>query len=105
MSDYFPSTSDVVIVEEAVWFTLPDLCRACRVASTQVLVLVEEGILEPVGSGPQDWRFSGTSLARARMALRLIRDLELNSSGTALVLELLDEIAALRQRLQRAGLR
>jgi chaperone modulatory protein CbpM len=34
----------------------------------------------------------------------LAQDLEINPPGVALALELLDQIAALRRRLQRAGL-
>ena len=44
------------------------------------------------------------SLRRVRAALRLTRDMELNAAATALVLDLLDEIEALRSRLRRAGL-
>ena len=36
--------------------------------------------------GPEDWRFEGPSLRRARAALRLARDLELGVAGTALVM-------------------
>jgi hypothetical protein len=40
-------------------------------------------------------------LSIARKARRLSGDLELNAAGTAIVLELLAEIRALRTRLQR----
>ncbi len=86
-------------------FTLDEFCRTCDVARTEVVMLVQEGVLEPSGRGPQDWEFGGSSLRRARMAVRLARDLELGANGTALVLGLLDEIEALRSRLRRAGIR
>jgi chaperone modulatory protein CbpM len=92
-----------VVVEETLHFTLVQLCRACRAEQQQLIVLVEEGVLQPAGDTPRDWVFSGPSLRRARAALRLSRDLELNTSGTALVLDLLDEIEALRSRLKRLG--
>ena len=50
---------------------------------------------------------SGAILMLAWMdgeALRLTRDLELDPAGVALALDLLDEIAVLRTRLQRAGI-
>jgi chaperone modulatory protein CbpM len=95
---------DCLIVEEEIRFTLADLCRACRSESAQVIALVDEGVLEPaVGGGPEDWLFSGPSLRRARVALRLDRDLELGVAGTALVLDLLDEIQTLKSRLRRLG--
>jgi chaperone modulatory protein CbpM len=61
---------------------------------------VSEGVLSPAGGSPQDWRFSGDSLKRAKTAARLMRDLELNSPGVALALDLLDEIHQLRQQLE-----
>jgi len=93
------------IVEEAVQFTLVELCQACSAEEEHVLTWVFEGVLEPLGTSPRDWRFSGESLRRARLARRLAHDLELNPPGIALALDLLDEIAALQARLQRAGIR
>ncbi|HMN82923.1 MAG TPA: chaperone modulator CbpM [Burkholderiaceae bacterium] len=92
-----------VLVEEQIEFTLNDLSRACRVERQRLVALVEAGVLEPTGDRPDDWRFEGASLRRARTALRLGRDFELDASATALVLDLLDEIETLRGRLQRYG--
>ncbi|MEO7806421.1 MAG: chaperone modulator CbpM [Steroidobacteraceae bacterium] len=63
--------------------------------------LIDEGILVPSGAQPDDWEFHGNSLARARIAIRLMRDLELNLAGTAIVLDLLAEIELLRSHPQR----
>lgn len=93
-----------LVVEEELEFTLADLCHACDAEPAQLVDLVGEGVLEPAGQGPQDWRFSGPSLRAARTALRLSRDLGLTPAATALVLDLLAENAALRARLRRAGL-
>lgn len=92
-----------VVVEEDVHLTLLELCQACSAEQEHVLTWVFEGVLEPVGDSPEEWRFSGESLRRARLAQRLSRDLELNPPGVALALDLLDEIAELRARLQRIG--
>ncbi len=91
------------VVEEEVHLTLVELCQACSADEEHVMTWVFEGVLEPAGESPQDWRFSGESLRRARLALRLSNDLELNPPGVALALDLLDEIAALRARLPRVG--
>jgi chaperone modulatory protein CbpM len=92
------------VVEEEVQLTLMELCQACNADEKYILAWISEGLLEPVGESPQDWRFSGNSLRRARLALRLSRDLEIDPAGVALALDLLDEIAVLRSRLQRVGL-
>ncbi len=92
-----------VIVEDDIRFTLEDLSRACGAEHAQLIVLVEEGVLEPGGSGPHDWMFSGASLRRARTALRMGRDLQLGVEGTALVLDLLEQIEDLRAQLRRLG--
>jgi len=93
------------VVEEEVHLTLVELCQACNAEEEHVLAWVFEGALEPVGQSPQEWRFTGDSLRRARLALRLTRDLEINPPGVALALDLLDDIAVLRAKLQRIGVR
>jgi len=103
MTDTNTSVTRAVLVEQEVQFTLVELSRACRVDSEQLITLVEEGVLTPIGDEPRHWRFGDSSLRRARTALRLTRDLELNAAGVALVLDLLDEIDALRSRLRRLG--
>jgi chaperone modulatory protein CbpM len=85
------------VVEEEVQMSLAELCRACDAERHLVEQLVEHGVLEPRGDAPQGWVFVGGSLRRTRVALRLMRDLDLNLPGAALAVELLDEIARLRR--------
>ena len=92
-----------VIVEEEVRFTLIELSRACRVGVEQVAVLVDEGVVTPRGDASRSWHFDGSDLRRVRTALRLARDLQLNAGATALVLDLLDQIDALKAGLRRVG--
>jgi chaperone modulatory protein CbpM len=80
--------------------TLGDLARCCELSAERLLILVDEGILEPRGSSERDWRFDAVDLARARCARRLERDLGLNAAGIALALELLEESRALRSRVR-----
>ncbi len=90
-----------VIVETDLQFSLPELGRACGVEVTLLESLVHEGVLTPHGDHPTQWRFEGSVLPRARTAARLLLDLELGVAGTALVLELLDEIDTLKSQLRR----
>jgi chaperone modulatory protein CbpM len=91
---------DICILEEQTQLTLNDLCCACSVPTEQIIELVDIGILEPIGSEPDHWNFDGINLNRARIALRLQRDIGIDLVGAALALELLDEIKLLRARLR-----
>jgi len=89
------------VIETRREMSLSDLCEVCTVTSERVVQLVDEGLVEPVGRKPAEWRFSGRSVTRVVVAERLSRDLRLNAAGAALVLDLLDEVKQLRQRLIR----
>jgi chaperone modulatory protein CbpM len=89
------------IIETRVEMSLTDLCKICSVTSERVVQLVDEGLVEPAGREPTEWRFSGVSVRRVVVAERLSRDLRLNAAGAALVLDLLEELKQLRQRLIR----
>jgi len=91
-----------LVVEEEIRLTLVELCQACRAPEQEVRAWVLEGVLEPAGGRPEDWTFGGSSLRRAQTAFRLSRDLEVNLAGIALALDLLDEIAELKSRLEGA---
>jgi chaperone modulatory protein CbpM len=101
MTALAPPVGGALVVELHLSFTFEGLCRASGASGPQVQALIDEGLLQPTGSQPGDWRFDGTCLARARTALRLARDLELGWAGAALVMDLLAEIAELRARLPR----
>ena len=93
--------AEVQVVEEHVRLSLVELCQACQASQDHVIAWVFEGVLEPLGTRPDEWYFTGPALRRARLAAWLTQDLELNPPGIALALDLLDEIAQLRARLQR----
>lgn len=89
------------IVEDEVHMTIVEISQATRAPEELIMSWVSEGVLSPAGSSPEDWRFSGDSLKRARTAAHLAHDLELNTPGVALALDLLDEITRLRNQLLR----
>lgn len=86
------------ILEEHDLVSIDDLCRSCTVEVETVSLLVDEGILDPVGSKVEQWRFTVTSLRRVKTAIHLQRDLGVNLAGAALALDLLDRIARLENR-------
>ena len=92
--------TETLVVEEQVSFTLPALCRASGAGRAQVHALVQEGLLQPTGQGPQDWHFGGDALAQTRRAMRLARDFQLDLPAVGLVVDLLAEIDRLRSTLR-----
>jgi chaperone modulatory protein CbpM len=91
-----------IIIDEQNALTLSELSRACAVQTGYIIELVDEGLLTPEAAEehePQRWRFTGTQMRRARVALRLQHDLGVNLAGVALALQLLDEVEMLRTRL------
>ena len=91
---------DGMLLDDEVRLTLSDLCRATGLHAEALIAMVEEGLIEPRGDSPRSWRFPATALARLNTAVRLQRDLQLNVSGVALALDLLDEVRALRARVR-----
>jgi len=98
-----PAPRPAVALETDFQFTLVGLSQACRIDSTQLQDWVAEGVITPIDRGSLPWRFAGADLQRARTAARLARDLALDAAALALVLDLLDRIAALDARLRRLG--
>ncbi len=86
------------IFDESAILSIEDLSRMCAVDERHILEFVEEGVLSVVNVS-SEWRFTGDALRRARLALRLERDLELNLAGVALAVELIEELARLRREL------
>ena len=85
------------IFEESALLTVKDLSRMCAVDERHIVEFVEEGVLSVVAVTSTEWQFTGAALRRARLALRLERDLELNLAGVALALELMEQLESLRR--------
>lgn len=83
----------------AAVYSLEELCQSCQGDVAWISELVEQGIIEPQGRSPSEWRFSSVSVVLAAKAKRFDRDLGLNPAGIALVFDLLNEIERLHARL------
>ena len=88
------------IFDESAILSIKDLSRMCAVDERHIVEYVEEGVLHVVEIDTTEWHFAGSALRRARLALRLERDLELNLAGVALALELMEELEHLRRELK-----
>ena len=95
-----PLQATSFVMEEMTGLTLDDVCRACSAHADIIIELVSEGVIDSThlvsGQTPEHWRFTGLHLHRAKVALRLHRDLGVNFAGVALALELMDELQALK---------
>ena len=99
MSSYDDHALSGVIFEEAALLTVKDLSRICAVDERHIVEFVEEGVLSVVEVDATEWHFTGADLRRARLALRLERDLEINLAGVALAIELMEELERVRREL------
>lgn len=81
--------------------TLLEVSRASSVHADYVVELVDEGVVEPAGRGPGQWRFSAVCLIKIRKAVRLQNDLGVNLAGVALALQLMEELELAHARIQR----
>ena len=82
-------------------WTLIEVCRVSGLDHEHLSLFIAHGVVDPVGAGPDDWRFSDRALLRLKKASRLQRDLGIDAAGIALALDLLDEIARLREEVAR----
>jgi chaperone modulatory protein CbpM len=87
------------LFDHSAILSIQDLSRMCNVDEAHIVEFVEEGVLN-VSRVSSQWHFTGDALRRARLAVRLERDLELNLAGVALALDLLEELHALRRQLE-----
>lgn len=89
------------VLDESIRLSLGELCRSCAVSAEFIIEMVEEGVVEPSGERPEQWRFTGNSVRRVQRAVRLSRDLRVNLPGVALALDLMDELEKLRRQQRR----
>ena len=94
---------DVLIgsLMEDTWMTLEQVAAACTVEPEWQIRHTEEGLFPHAQSVAGVWRFSSASLARARRMRQLERDFDAVPELAALVADLLEEMDALRAKLER----
>jgi chaperone modulatory protein CbpM len=85
------------LLDESLELEFDEFCRICHASEEFVVSLVAEGVIEPRGGDRARWRFTGRSVRRTQVAIRLHEDLDVNLPGVALALDLLEEIERLRR--------
>ena len=79
-------------------YSLTELCEICRLESTFVVDMIDYDVITPVT--PAGELFNHTQLTRVMKAWRLQRDLDLNSPGIALAMQLLEQIEVQERELK-----
>lgn len=88
------------VLDDAAPYALRELCKTFGIEANVVVEMVEVGVLLPDGSEPSKWAFSATAVVRLQKARRMQRDLGINLAGVAVALDLLDDLAATRQKVR-----
>ncbi len=88
-----------MLLDDQVKFSFDEFCRICDIDSDVVAEMIDEGLIDPQGRVPDEWRFRCCEVRRVQIAMRLQRDLRVNLPGAAVILDLLDELEELRRRL------
>jgi chaperone modulatory protein CbpM len=81
--------------------SLTELCQATELPRDILFEIIDEGILDPVGSSPENWQFSSHTVSVAKKAVRLHRDLDIDWPGIALAISLLEDLEQLRNENQQ----
>lgn len=95
-----PKVVNGTLLEESEELSLAELSRVSGQTREWLILLVEEGVIEPCSTEAENWRFTRHCLQRVRIVQRLESDLGVNLAGAALAVELLEELDALRRRIE-----
>lgn len=97
--------SDAVELLEDGALTLEQLAQACELPAQWISNRVRAGVLVTVSgvaaqTHSSEWRFSVATLTRARRVADLERQFDADPQLAALTVDLMEEVALLRKRLQ-----
>jgi chaperone modulatory protein CbpM len=78
--------------------SLDEFSRLCAVEAEWVVSHVQEGLLPAAGEAPATWRFTSVHVRRALKLRHFERDFDAVPELAALVVDLIEELEALRRR-------
>lgn len=100
------STEHIALLVDEARLTTDELMTSCTVSRAWVIEHMQAGVFVSDFEGNEtSWTFSGRDLSRARQLIQVEQDFDANPELAGLVVDLIDELAKLRMRLRRAGLR
>ncbi len=83
-------------MNENIVYTTHAICHTYQLNQEVINEMVSWGIAEPFGENPEKWLFTQNDYERIGRASRFRKELNINIPGTALALQLLEEIQKLR---------
>jgi len=89
----------VEVLHPSTRYTLQELCEISQLTEELVIKYIDYEVI--FADGPNGIGFTHTQLDRLMKAFRLQRDLEINTSGVALIIELLDSNQKLERRISQ----
>ncbi len=87
------------LIEQNTIYSVHEFCEICRIGQDVLVELISEGVILPQDPSDDTWVFTQRTVTRFKRAYRLQRDLDLNLSGVALSVELLEEIDQLNEEI------
>jgi len=93
--------TETLWLDERGTVTLVELAECSGLSESELHELVDIGALEPLDAGASQLSFGSRCIVAARAACRLRDDFELDTSGLAVALSLLERVHELESELQR----
>ena len=59
---------EAIVLNRSLRVTVNELCEMCRISREEVIGMVEEGIIDPLGNSRQEWRFQGYDIKKYRLS-------------------------------------
>ena len=88
-----------VLVDEHTTISIVDICQQCNISEAMLLEMLEHGLCDAPIIHLETIHVDEKTFRRIQSASRIQHDLGVNAPGVVLVLELLDELAQLRDEL------
>ncbi|QTF09904.1 chaperone-modulator protein CbpM [Brenneria izadpanahii] len=85
------------MMTEEMTFTMVELCQSVNISQDELVEVVELGVIVPLDLDKPGWVFDSHALICLRRARRLQMELDLDWSGIAMTLTLLDKIDELKK--------
>ncbi|MGV3740191.1 MAG: chaperone modulator CbpM [Gammaproteobacteria bacterium] len=91
--------TEIVIDNDSVNISFVEVCQHYAISEDTLFEMLEYGLIPEIVAPNRNLKFNQAHLQRIISALRLHTDLDINTHGVILALELMDELAELRKQL------